>query len=168
METKAFDQKLLDKYDKVAREELKVILNDIIHSDEIDRYEVNYGEINKTFEDGCWDLKLVLKNGKSYKLEAEEKDASQWGWGKGRRRAYPFRFNTMHIPFRKKTNSADYFFVISMAHDFAFCVRRKMAHMAPVITINTYLQKNDGFFDIPVTWGFFLEKKGGKWEKVEN
>ena len=74
----------------------------------------------------------------------------------------------MHIPFRKKKNLSDYFFVISMAHDFAFCVRRKMAHMAPVITINTCLQKNDGFFDIPVTWGFFLEKKGGKWVKIES
>lgn len=165
MKTKVFSQDLLDKHDDIAKTELKSVLMSVVGKDRIAHFEDNEGELNKTFEDGFWDLKVVLKDGKSYKFEVEEKDASLWGW---RRKKYPFAFSTMHLPYRKKKNDADYFVVMSMAHDFAFCVKRKKAHGAPVVTVDTCLQKDDGFFDIPVNQGFFLEKKDGIWHKIES
>lgn len=164
MKTKAFDQNLLDKHDKGAREELKLIIMNVVGSDKIAKFEENIGEQNKTFNDGFWDLKVILNDGRVYKIEVEEKDASLWGW---RKKKYPFAFSTMHLPFRKKKNASDYFVVMSMAHNFAFVVRRNKAHTAPVVEIDTCLQKNDGFFDIPVEEGFFLEKKDGVWCKIK-
>lgn len=159
---KRFSKALCDKYDKPVKDELERLMADV-HGATFIRN--NIGEETKKFNEGFWDQEYKLANNHKVLVEGEAKD-QQWWVGTQKR---PFKYDTMHIPWRKMKNSSRYFFLFSTKFDYAFLVTRK--------AIDTHGKKTqkatkysgwvpEDFIEINVKHGTFYEKKNESWKRV--
>lgn len=163
---KAFSQKLHDENDSIAKKITEEIMRDYYSALLVRDNNLE----GTTFKDGCWD-QMYRKNSVVKIVESEMKHEKFWDLDSKKHTScsYPFLYNTMDIPARKKKNKANYFLVISTGKNLAFGVMRK--------TLNDYgkdknkktiYEKEGGdYISIDVKYGTFFEKVDGKWFKYK-
>ena len=157
MQNKRYDPKLKDEYDGRGKNLSIEIMRDVVKAE---LPQINKEEDLGTFKDGFWDLRFIKKNGKEIIVESEMKNEKWWGFDYG---SFPFKYETMDIPFRKDKNKAELHIVISTCENLAFMLLRK--HMdqefkkkgVPIFKPTIYA-KNEPFFRTPVSRGKFVHR----------
>lgn len=159
---KTFDKNLKNNNDPIAKILTREIIKDWVGGVFI---RDNVCEDEGTFEEGIWDQEFyipIITKSKKIKTESEMKNSDFWN---KKNFSFPFKYETMNIPYRKIKNDADLFFVISTCGTLAWVVSGKKLINSEVIRKSTKYLVNESFFSIPITKGKFFEKRKGKWEK---
>jgi len=168
MSNKRFSRSLSEKHDPTGKRLAAEIMQDMFNATLVAE---NTKETSGDFSDGFWDHRYVLPNDLSLLVEPEMKDKKWWGdWEK----PYPFKYDDMDIPFRKKKNKADLFMVISTCEKYAWIVWRGVVdkHLKetggrPKNKVTIYEPDGGDYYSTPVNKGVFLQKIDGKWHRWE-
>lgn len=169
MSNKRFSPEMKKKFDPQGKRLATEILRDLVGAMLITD---NLKEDSGDFSAGFWDQKYRLKDGTELVVEPEMKDKKWWGLGWN---DYPFKYDTMDIPFRKKKNKADLFMVISTCEKYAWLVDRDviMKHLEvtggkPKVKSTIYEPEGGEYYSTPVTKGIFAHRVNGRWCKWRN
>jgi len=157
MHTKRFDKKLCDENDSLG----KAIATDIMACLGFKLVRENTSE-GVDFSEGFWDLEFE-KGGKTIKVEVEVKNKKWWG---DFDKKYPFKYDELNVPARKKKNSADIYFLVSSDSKYAFAIsgrNLKACDIRP--TYNKHVEDED-MYKIPYNKGFWFENINGNWKKI--
>ena len=173
MGNKRYSPALKDKYDGVGKRLAKEILRDLVGATLITD---NHKEDSGDFTAGFWDQKYQLPKGGMLVVEPEMKDSKWWGLEFASAKfPWPFKYDTMDIPFRKAKNKADLFIVISTCEQFAWLVDRDVIekHLQesggkPKIKVTIYEPSGGSYYSTPVGKGIFTQRVNGKWCKWSN
>ena len=169
---KPFDPATHAACDSVAMKETQKIMADIYGADLVRNNNEAGG-----CKEGKWDQSYAV-NGSVVLTEAEMKQKKWWGTqfigttyrNSNEKNPYPFEWQSVDVPERKKDNLALIFFVISDACDFAWIISRNMLLSSNIknkkcrVSLSSqWTLIDDKFFEVPTKSGVFLQKKDERW-----
>ena len=145
----------LNIYDKRAKKYIKIIMC----GNGCNFLRENVYEATGEFLEGKWDVEFE-KNGEIICVEGEIKDIENEGWwGEWVNWPWPFRWPDVQIPWRKRNNRGDYYFVISPDGKYFFVCKKEVLRNSPVgVVPNKKVRKGEKFFKVPCEKGLFYKK----------
>jgi len=168
---KQFSKTLCDKFDPHGKRVAIEIMRDVFEAELVTENTTE----GKGYELGVWDQLFILPSGEEWKVEPEIKVnekgyyADHWIEKNG----YPFRWDTVDIPYRKAKCDAHVHLVISDDETYAFMVERAVMNQAiedaggPKWKITKYEPQGGYYFAVDPTEGIWL-KKGDIWERMND
>jgi Holliday junction resolvase-like predicted endonuclease len=103
----------------------------------------------------------VTNNDKVYLIEVEVrerwKDSGQW-----------MKFNTVHVPYRKKNTKSNFYVVINASHDTLAICKTKDILNSTTVNIDTRSTIAEDFFDVSLDKFKFYNKINDKWIYIKD
>jgi hypothetical protein len=141
--TRTFTRALYNRYDAPAKEAGKSLLT-----------QLGYVVVDEREGYGSHDF-IVAKNGKEFKVEAEQKN----GW---EFRQFPFK--THRVSHRKHTSQSDIFLQVSKNGKYIAMCPMAVVLSSPVVLRDTcFGTKDEPFFDVPISAMKYYDYDGGSW-----
>lgn len=165
MRNKKYNASLKEQYDQTGKNVTKQIMWDCLRSEHVCDNEL---EDSGDFSDGFWDQIYRLPGDKLIAIESEVKDQKWFGKEFIRKNwKYPFKYDSVDIPYRKKKNKATLFFVISSCENYAILVSKKSmedsAKDGPKIKRTKWEPKGAPYYSVGLDNTKFVVKKNEKW-----
>jgi hypothetical protein len=170
MANKRFCKALCEEHDGLGKSLATDIMRDVFSAELVTN---NEKEESGEFTDGFWDQMYKFPNETLIKVEPEMKNGKWFGdkW-LNENHLWPFQYQSIDIPYRKKKNQAKLHIVISKCEEYACLVSRKAMDQSieesGVKIKKTCYEPNGGsYFSVPCDRVVFLVKKDGKWIKFK-